>query len=168
MILRHPGVIKRGYTPTMHCHTACVPVKFAELRERCDRRIGAMLEENPTFLKAGDAAVIEMVPTKPVCIESFFDYPSLGRFVIRDQKQTVGIGVVVEIPGREPPQTDDDKWAVESVPYARRPQTTGGRSVTFSLPQHPEDLEQKFGKQQMTLHDEPTFRTQSGKLETEL
>jgi len=106
------------------------------------------------------------IPAKPLCIETFFDYPTLGRFVIRDTKHTVGVGVCVNIPGREPPQTDDDKWAVGTVPFARRPQTTGGRSVTFSIPQ-PDDMFDKPSKN-FSLYDEATFRTQSGKLETEL
>ena len=103
------------------------------------------------------------MPVKPLCIESFFDYPTLGRFVIRDAKQTIAIGVCVNIPGREPPQTDDDKWAVGTVPFSRRPQTTGGRSVTFNLPQSDE-----FDKpsKNFSFQDEATFRTQSGKLET--
>lgn len=105
------------------------------------------------------------VPAKPICVESFFDYPSLGRFVIRDTTQTIGVGVVVNIPGRDPPQTDDDKWAVGTVPFSRRPQTTGGRSVTFSIP-HPDEFEKP--SKNFSIHDEETFRTQSGKLETEL
>ncbi|XP_060556088.1 elongation factor 1-alpha-like [Ruditapes philippinarum] len=164
VILQHPGVIKKGYTPMLHCHTACVPVKFSELKERCDRKTGGRMEYSPTVLKAGDACVVDMVPSKPICVESFFDYPSLGRFVVRDMKQTIGVGVIVNIAGRDPPQTDDDKWAVGTVPFARRPQTTGGRSVTFSIPQ-PDEFEKP---KNFSFQDEETFRTQSGKLETEL
>ena len=151
----------------IHCHTACVPVKFAELKEVNDRRTGGRLESNPTAITQGDACVVELVPAKPICLESFFDYPSLGRFVIRDMKTTIAVGCVVDIPGREPPQTDDDKWAVETVPFARRPQTTGGRSVSFSIPQ-PDEFEPKPSKNFSMMNDEATFRTQSGKLETEL
>ena len=170
VIVFHPGTIKKGYTPMIHCHTACVPCKFSELKEKCDRRTGGRLETNPTVLKAGDACVVELVPTKPICVENFFDYPSLGRFVIRDMKTTIAIGVIVDIPGREPPQTDDDKWAVGTVPFSRRPQTTGGRSVSFSIPQplDPDDEYMKPSKNFSMMNDEETFRTQSGKLETEL
>ncbi|KAH3810768.1 elongation factor 1-alpha-like [Dreissena polymorpha] len=163
VILRGDGPIRKGYTPMLHCHTACAPVRFAELKERCDRRTGINQEYNPSELKPGDACIVDLVPVKPLCIESFFDYPTLGRFVIRDAKQTIAIGVCVNIPGREPPQTDDDKWAVGTVPFSRRPQTTGGRSVTFNLPQSDE-----FDKpsKNFSFQDEATFRTQSGKLET--
>ena len=30
-----------------------------------------------------------MVPSKPMCVEAFTDYPPLGRFAVRDMRQTV-------------------------------------------------------------------------------
>ena len=33
-----------------------------------------------------------MVPSKPMCVETFVDYPPLGRFAVRDIKQTVAVG----------------------------------------------------------------------------
>ncbi len=35
-----------------------------------------------------------MKPTKPMCCESFAEYPPLGRFAVRDMKQTVAVGVI--------------------------------------------------------------------------
>jgi len=37
-----------------------------------------------------------MVPTKALCVETFTDYPQLGRFACRDMKQTVAVGVIKE------------------------------------------------------------------------
>ena len=45
-------------------------------------------------MKAGDAAIIDMVPGKPMCVESFSDYPPLGRSAVRDMRQTVAVGVI--------------------------------------------------------------------------
>ena len=61
LILNHDGVIKKGYTPMLHAHTACVPVRFAELKERCCRKTGNKQEYNPTELRAGDACVVDLV-----------------------------------------------------------------------------------------------------------
>ncbi|XP_069104963.1 LOW QUALITY PROTEIN: elongation factor 1-alpha 1-like [Argopecten irradians] len=108
LVLNHPGQIKKGYTPLLNVHTANVACKFVEIKERCDRRTGEMAEQSPSCLLPGQVGVVEMVPTKPLCIESFFDYPSLGRIIIRDLKQTVAVGVVIEVDGR-PTRTDDDK-----------------------------------------------------------
>jgi elongation factor 1-alpha len=37
-----------------------------------------------------------MKPCKPFCCETFADYPPLGRFAVRDLKQTVAVGVIKE------------------------------------------------------------------------
>jgi hypothetical protein len=34
------------------------------------------------------------VPTKPMCVETFGTYPPLGRFAVRDMRQTVAVGVI--------------------------------------------------------------------------
>ncbi|KAF3819721.1 hypothetical protein GH733_015230 [Mirounga leonina] len=59
-----------------------------------DCRSGKKLEDGPKFLKSGDAAIVDMVPGKPMCDESFSDYPTLGRFAVRDMRQTVAVGVI--------------------------------------------------------------------------
>uniref|UniRef100_A0A7N5P180 Eukaryotic translation elongation factor 1 alpha 2 n=1 Tax=Ailuropoda melanoleuca TaxID=9646 RepID=A0A7N5P180_AILME len=79
IILNHPGQISAGYSPVIDCHTAHIACKFAELKEKIDRRSGKKLEDNPKALKSGDAAIVEMVPGKPMCVESFSQYPPLGK-----------------------------------------------------------------------------------------
>lgn len=79
IILNHPGQISAGYSPVIDCHTAHIACKFAELKEKIDRRSGKKLEDNPKALKSGDAAIVEMVPGKPMCVESFSQYPPLGE-----------------------------------------------------------------------------------------
>lgn len=79
IILNHPGQISAGYAPVLDCHTAHIACKFSELKEKIDRRSGKKLEDNPKFLKSGDAAIVDMNPGKPLCVESFSDYPPLGK-----------------------------------------------------------------------------------------
>jgi elongation factor 1-alpha len=62
-----------------------------------DPKTGAVAEENPKFLKTGDAAIVKIKPTKPLCIEKFSEFPQMGRFAIRDMGQTVAAGVVLEV-----------------------------------------------------------------------
>jgi elongation factor 1-alpha len=83
------------------CHTAHIACKFRELVEKCDRRSGKKLEDNPANVKSGDAAIVNMVPQKSMCVESYSDYPPLGRFAVRDMRQTVAVGVIKEVKKRE-------------------------------------------------------------------
>lgn len=83
IILNHPGQISAGYAPVLDCHTAHIACKFAELKEKIDRRSGKKLEDNPKALKSGDAAIVDMIPGKPMCVESFSEYPPLGKIKCR-------------------------------------------------------------------------------------
>jgi elongation factor 1-alpha len=94
IILNHPGQIMAGYTPVLDCHTAHIACKFAELKEKCDRRSGNKLEDAPKALKSGDAGIVHMIPSKNMCVEAFSEYPPLGRFAVRDMRQTVAVGVI--------------------------------------------------------------------------
>ena len=71
IILNHPGEIHAGYSPVLDCHTAHIACKFAELKEKIDRRSGKKLEDNPKMLKSGDASIIQLKPSKPLCVETF-------------------------------------------------------------------------------------------------
>jgi elongation factor 1-alpha len=94
IIMNHPGQIENGYTPVLDCHTAHIACKFAEIQAKIDRRTGKATEEEPKFVKTGDSALILLKPTKPMCVETFTDYAPLGRFAVRDMKQTVAVGVI--------------------------------------------------------------------------
>lgn len=97
VVLNHPTAIPVGYTPVFHVHTVQMSMTLTELRKRMNPKTGVVVEENPKFLKTGDAAIVKITPAKPVCIEKFSEFPQMGRFAIRDMGQTVAAGVVLEI-----------------------------------------------------------------------
>jgi elongation factor 1-alpha len=101
IILNHPGQIHAGYTPVLDCHTAHIACKFSELLVKMDRRSGKALEENPKQIKSGDAAMVRLIPSKPMCVEKFSAYPPLGRFAVRDMRQTVAVGVIKDVVKRD-------------------------------------------------------------------
>ena len=97
IVMNHPGQISSGYSPVLDCHTAHVACKFKNIAQKMDRRSGKVLEENPKFVKTGDACMVTLEPTKPLCVESFAEYPPLGRFAVRDMRQTVAVGVIKSV-----------------------------------------------------------------------
>eukprot|EP00026_Physarum_polycephalum_P006956 Phypoly_transcript_07009.p1 GENE.Phypoly_transcript_07009~~Phypoly_transcript_07009.p1 ORF type:complete len:454 (+),score=99.96 Phypoly_transcript_07009:216-1577(+) len=101
IVLNHPGEIHAGYSPVVDCHTAHIACKFAEIISKVDRRNGAVLEETPKFLKSGDAAIVKLVPSKPLCVEAYTAFPPLGRFAVRDMRHTVAIGVIKSVAFKE-------------------------------------------------------------------
>lgn len=71
IVLNHPGQIQKGYAPVLDCHTAHIACKFEELESKIDRRTGKVIEAEPKNIKSGDAALVRMVPQKPMCVEAF-------------------------------------------------------------------------------------------------
>jgi elongation factor 1-alpha len=101
IVLNHPNEIHAGYTPVVDCHTCHIAVKFAELLNKMDKRTGKEIEKNPKAIKSGDASMVKMVPSKPMCVETFSDYAPLGRFAVRDMRQTVAVGVIKTVEKKE-------------------------------------------------------------------
>merc|ERR1712226_192397 len=97
IVLNHPGGIRNGYAPVCDCHTSHIACKFAKIRTKIDKRDGKVLEEEPQVVKSGEAAMIELIPQKPMVVEAFSKYAPLGRFAVRDMKQTVAVGVIKEV-----------------------------------------------------------------------
>ena len=102
IVIYHPTAIAAGYTPVLHYHTGQIAVKFTQLIKKIDPRTGQVSEENPAFLKTGDAAWVRMEPLHPIAVEAFNDFPELGRFAIRDMGTTVAAGAIKEITKKGP------------------------------------------------------------------
>ena len=96
-VIYHPTALAQGYTPVLHIHTAQIAVKFAELVSKLDPRTGQVIENNPSYLKTGEAAIVRFEPLHPVSLEVFSQIPQLGRFAIRDMGTTIAAGIVKEI-----------------------------------------------------------------------
>jgi len=94
IVLDHPNRIMAGYTPVLDCHTCHIACRFNKLLAVVNKRDGKVEEENPKFIKSGQAAMVEMLPTKPMCVEAFSKYAPLGRFAVRDMRKTVAVGVI--------------------------------------------------------------------------
>jgi elongation factor 1-alpha len=101
IILNHPGQITEGYCPVMDCHTAHIACKFKKLELKLDKRTGKEVEKDPKSVKKDDACIVVIEPTKPMCVEEYQKFPPLGRFAVRDMRQTVAVGVIKEVTKKE-------------------------------------------------------------------
>lgn len=85
----------------LDCHTAHIACKFHEIKNKGDKRSGKVTEEFPKAIKSGDAALVTLQPSKDMCVEKYSSYPPLGRFAVRDMKQTVAVGIIKDVSEKE-------------------------------------------------------------------
>ena len=97
VVLQHPGVITVGYTPVFHCHTSQTACTFLDLTSKLDPATGQPEPNKPDFIKTGDAAIVQIKPTKPMVMEEAANIPPMGRFAIRDMGQTVAAGLCLKV-----------------------------------------------------------------------
>jgi elongation factor 1-alpha len=97
IVVFHPTAIAAGYTPVLHAHTAQVAATITEIVAKIDPRTGQPTEEKPKTIKTGDSAIVKITPLRPIVLETFKEFPELGRFALRDMGSTVAAGIVREV-----------------------------------------------------------------------
>ena len=97
IVLNHPSVMTVGYTPVFHIHTAQVACRIDKIEKRINPTTGETLQENPDMLKNNEAAIVKVIPTKPLVIERQKDIPHMARFAIRDAGNTVAAGICIDL-----------------------------------------------------------------------
>lgn len=109
MILEHKSIIVAGYSAVLHCHAAVEECTIERLLFELDKK-GDKVKKNPRFAKPGMTVIARLSLAAPICIEPYKTFPSLGRFMIRDEGRTIGVGVVLA--------KRQDKRVVEAVEAA--------------------------------------------------
>jgi elongation factor 1-alpha len=103
IVIHHPTALAPGYTPVLHAHTAQVAATLSEFVAKIDPKTGGIVEEKPKFLKTGDAAIVKIKPVRPLAIETFKEFPEIGRFALRDMGTTIAAGIVKTITDKYDP-----------------------------------------------------------------
>ena len=101
VVLNHPSVVTVGYTPVFHIHTAQVACQITAIEKKLNPATGEVLQENPDFIKNGDAAIVKIRPVQPLCIEKQKDIPQMARFAVRDSGMTVAAGMCIDLVKKE-------------------------------------------------------------------
>lgn len=97
VVMKHPSVITVGYTPVIHVHTDQKACQVVKIDKKINPATGETIEEEPDFLKNGEAAVVTMKPLQPMSIERQEDNQKLSRFSVRDSGTTVAAGRCIDI-----------------------------------------------------------------------
>lgn len=106
------NIIAPGFNCIMHIHSSVTEVSFEELVGLMDKKTGKkMVEKNGKPVKPRCAKEREVVFAKlqlatPICIESFDQFPQLGRFTLRDEGKTIAVGVVLKTSNQLSSQTN--------------------------------------------------------------
>lgn len=74
------------------------PCRLQSIIATIDKKTGKVIKNEPESLKTGDSALVEFVPeSSRLVIETFAEFPPLGRILIQNSNKTVAIGVVKDI-----------------------------------------------------------------------
>ena len=99
-------MLTSGYRCVIHFHTAIEDCEITKLVERVPARdpkkpkVKPQIEKNPKFAKIGDRLTCVIEFARPSCVDSALNCQKLGRFTLRDEGLTVGIGKILNL-GKE-------------------------------------------------------------------
>lgn len=101
-LLEHKPIISPGYTAVFHAHTAVEECTIKLILGTIDKKTGEVSKQKPKFVKKGAFVSARIQLTQPVCLDTYKDFPQLGRFTLRDEGKTIAIGKVTRLPGARP------------------------------------------------------------------
>ncbi|KAJ5826099.1 Translation release factor eRF3 [Penicillium riverlandense] len=99
-ILELKSILTAGFNCVLHVHSAIEEVTFAALLHKLEPGTGRKSKRPPPFASRGQTIIARLEVTSTagaVCVEKFEDYQQLGRFTLRDQGQTIGIGMITKL-----------------------------------------------------------------------
>ncbi|KAJ5759382.1 hypothetical protein N7520_006538 [Penicillium odoratum] len=99
-ILDLKNILTAGFNCVLHVHSAVEEVTFAALLHKLEPGTGRKSKRPPAFVNKGQTIIARLEVTSTagaVCVEKYDDYQQLGRFTLRDQGQTIAIGMVTKL-----------------------------------------------------------------------
>lgn len=99
LVLGDPSALKPGYSPVIRSELGTACCVFNRILGKLDIRSKALIEDNPQSLCQGDCILVQLLPSKPIYVECFSDFPSLSRVICNDMRTPVAIGIVEQVNG---------------------------------------------------------------------
>ncbi|CRG90807.1 Eukaryotic peptide chain release factor GTP-binding subunit [Talaromyces islandicus] len=99
-ILELKSILSAGFNCVLHVHSAIEEVTFSALLHKLEPGTGRKSKKPPAFASRGQTIIARLQVTGSsgaVCVERFEDYNQLGRFTLRDQGQTIAIGMITKL-----------------------------------------------------------------------
>ncbi|XP_063901829.1 eukaryotic peptide chain release factor GTP-binding subunit ERF3A-like isoform X1 [Zophobas morio] len=94
------GIVTSGYTCVLHCHALIENATLLKIIGKVDDK-GELNKKHmfPKFARSDEMVMVRLQTDGRVCVETFKDFPSLGRITLRDEKRTVAIGKITKLVG---------------------------------------------------------------------
>lgn len=96
-ILEHKNIIAPGYSAVCHIHNVAEEVKVDALICLVDKKTNERSKVRPRFIKQDQTAIVRFKSDGVICMERFKDMAQMGRFNLRDEGRTIGVGKVLKI-----------------------------------------------------------------------
>ncbi|CRL30193.1 Yeast eukaryotic release factor [Penicillium camemberti] len=99
-ILDLKSILTAGFNCVLHVHSAVEEVTFASLLHKLEPGTGRKSKRPPQFASKGQTIIARLEVTSTagaVCVETYDEYNQLGRFTLRDQGQTIAIGMITKL-----------------------------------------------------------------------
>ena len=106
-----------GYQCVLHVHNLAMECQITKMTAEIDKKTGKPSIKPPAFMKAGGIMICKLMTEETIaievwgnaptalrlpmpmcfCAQSFKDCAPLGRFTLRDEGKTIGIGKILRI-----------------------------------------------------------------------
>merc|ERR1719498_1876271 len=96
-LLEHKSIFSAGYTAILHVHAIAEECSILQLTSQVDKKTGKKSKKAPMFVKSGAVITCIIETEQVICIEQFDICPQLGRFTLRDEGKTIGIGKILDL-----------------------------------------------------------------------
>ncbi|KAJ3608150.1 hypothetical protein NHX12_025200 [Muraenolepis orangiensis] len=97
VIIEHKSIICPGYNAVLHIHTCIEEVQITALICMVDKKSGEKSKTRPRFVKQDQVCIARLRAAGTICLETFKDFPQMGRFTLRDEGKTIAIGKVLKL-----------------------------------------------------------------------